>query len=136
MSASTSRLSYEDCFELLDMVLEKNKRIPFASQGDARHFRLRLHMARKVDRKENMLTYADNEDHPLYGRSVYDNIVVRLVQDGNKWWLYIKKMSLSGMKIEDIEDVIEPELLPATPQQLQITHQAAEPEPLSIPRRR
>ena len=102
MTTSTSRLSYDDCFEVLDRALKTTRglRIGFAAHGDAHHFRLRLHKARAIDRAENKLMY--DEGHQLYGKSIYDSLVARIGQEQKKWWLYVKPVNIADLEIEDL----------------------------------
>lgn len=108
MSASTSRLSYQDAYDILDRAVanEKGIRVHVPDFGAGNNLRLRLHQARKIDREDNRDTYP--EDHKLHGRSVYDPLVARLKQGHGKWWLYLEKMSAESLTIEPLgeENVI------------------------------
>lgn len=105
MSTSTSRLSFQDCFDLLDQAIAdpKGVRVKFAENGDAWQFRLRIHAARKLDRKANAETYA--EDHAMYGRSAYDVITARIITDSNGIWLYLKKLDIKDLQVESLSDI-------------------------------
>lgn len=119
MVASTSRLSYIDCTELMDQALENTKgiRIGFADKGDALHFRTRMHTARTICRKDNLSEYAPG--HPLHGRSQYDVLVVREPKESEgKWWLYIEKRHADQLIVQPLGEemkVIEHEELKALP---------------------
>lgn len=102
MAASTSRLSYSDCFDVLNKALSNDKgiRVEVPDYGAGNHFRVRLHTARSVDRKDNREAYS--EDHKLYGRSIYDALVVQLREEKGKWWMYIRKFSTDNLNIEPL----------------------------------
>ena len=109
MATSTSRLAYNDCFDVLDEALANKKgiRVEVPDWNTGNYYRLRLHSARAIDRKDNKETYPD--DHKLYGRSIYDQLVVRLREEGKKWWMYIERFSTENLNIEPLgeENVIE-----------------------------
>lgn len=72
MSYNTSITSYLDIRAALDRALESEKgvRLRFTDEKAAITFKGRWHTLRYLDRKENKKIYP--EDHPLWGRSVYD----------------------------------------------------------------
>lgn len=102
MSASTSRLSYSDCYDILDQAVANTQgiRVQVPDLGAGNNLRLRLHQARKLDREDNKETYP--EGHKLHGRSIYDPLVNRLKEIRGKWWLYIEKMSAESLIIEPL----------------------------------
>lgn len=108
MTASQSLLAFADCRDLFDRALESDKgiRVKCASDGAAWHLRLRMHNFRRLDRKANCATYAD--DHPMYGKSVYDPIIVtkRLI-DGN-FWIVCERLDKRVYEIEAITGTPEP----------------------------
>lgn len=109
MVTSSSRLAYNDVFPLLDKALAEPKgiRLRFASQELAWHFRLRLHTARRIDRKDNQMIYPDLE-HPMHGRSIYDDIAARIRPDGEEGvWLYLEKISAREFEVESLSEVEE-----------------------------
>lgn len=77
MAYNVSITSYPDIRSALDRALESAKgvRLKFPDQKAAMTFRGRVHSLRFLDRKENKKIYA--EDHPMYGRSVYDPLMVK-----------------------------------------------------------
>lgn len=106
MSTSTSRLSYSDCFELMDRALEdpRGVRVKFPDEGGANYFRLRLHSARKIDRQDNCEIYP--KDHPMYGQSPYDQLIARKRYEAPFWWLYIEHDNVCGhLEIEDLGEL-------------------------------
>ena len=106
MSSSTSRLAYADAESVLDAALEDEKgiRIPFQDKSSASQFRVRLHTFRQIDRDDNARTF--EKGHPLYGRSTYDVIRVRIVTLDDLWYLYIEPINDAGkLKIERLAEV-------------------------------
>jgi hypothetical protein len=95
---------------------QKGIRIKFATEQDAWLYRLRLHNARKIDRKENEENY--EKGHGMHGKSVYDALIMRLrpvPNGGNAWWLRIEKISIGDLEIESLseaeaEEVSQPKL--------------------------
>lgn len=104
MVTPTSRFAYDDCFELMKRAMDDGKgiRIPFDKEGTARHFRMRLHSARQIDRRDNTITY--NPDHPMHGRSMYDDLMVRIVHDGDTFWLHLEKISATFFTVESLSE--------------------------------
>jgi hypothetical protein len=113
MVTSTSRLAYSDCFDLMDKAIADPKgiKIKFAAGEDAWHFRIRLHTARKIDRIDNKDVY--EERHPLYGRSVYDQLTMRIRTEPSNGtaWLRLERIDTREFEIESLtEPEKEPEL--------------------------
>lgn len=113
MPTSTSRLSYSDCFEYFDQALADplGLAIGFEFSGDARQFRLRMNAARALDREENALVYASNPDHPLFGRSQYDEFQLKLRQALGKTYIVIERNSVRVIEVIPLSE-IEEELRP------------------------
>jgi hypothetical protein len=112
MVTSTSRLAYSDCFDLMDKALadQKGIKVKFAQQEDAWHFRIRLHTARKIDRIDNKEVY--DQGHPMYGRSVYDQLTMRIRKASEGVWLRLERIDAREFEIESLtEPESEPELL-------------------------
>jgi hypothetical protein len=74
---NTSITSYVDIRAALDKALESQKgvRLRFPDAKAAMTFKGRVHSLRFLDRKENKKIY--NETDPMYGRSVYDPLMVK-----------------------------------------------------------
>lgn len=124
MGTSPSRLSYSDCFELMDAAIEdaRGKRVKVRSKGEGNHLRVRLHTARNIDRKDNASTYP--EDHPLHGRSTYDSLTVTIQSDKfGTWWVYLER---SDTKIHEAESLSVVPIEPAP--------EMALPEPVAEPK--
>lgn len=109
MPTSTSRLSYQDCYDIFNAALANERGIRFEVPdfGAGNQLRVRLHYARSIDRKENREAYAT--DHKLYGRSIYDPLVVRLRNEDRKWWIIIEKFSIDSLNIQPLgkENVLD-----------------------------
>ena len=127
MSVSTSRLAYTDCYKVLDQALtdEVGARVRMSDMDKANYLRMRLNQARSIDRKDNCQLY--DEDHPLYGRSVYDVLIFRLRQIDDEAWVYVEHIGLdlgeieplSQLELEGPDEVLAIEPPPAP---LQIEH--------------
>jgi len=114
VSLPKSRHSYTDCYEALDRAIadEKGVRIAVANYDAALHFRMRLHQARQIHRKDNELAYEPG--HAMYGASIYDTLTVRIRQSASGTWIYIEKIDLNYDAIEMLSEV-EEETFPALP---------------------
>jgi len=111
MVTSTSRLAYSDCFELMDKAIADPKgiKVKFAAGEDAWHFRIRLHTARKIDRIDNKDIY--DVGHPMHGRSVYDQLTMRIRKSADHAWLRLERIDTREFEIESLtEPESEPEL--------------------------
>jgi len=121
MAVSTSRIAFSDCFDLLERAINDDKgiRVKFASYDDAFNFRLRIHKARQIDRQDNKGTYEIG--HPLYGRSVYDQISCKIRTFNGGAWLKMEKITAREFEIESLslepseaELPLEPKIPPPT----------------------
>lgn len=105
MTAPTTRLSYGDAYEALDLAKDDAKgiRLKQKDYAAACTFRSRIHYARQIDRRDNLEIYEPSD--PLYGRSVYDTLVVRIKQDTEEaWWVYIEHATLKHVVIESLSE--------------------------------
>lgn len=114
MPTSTSRLAYEDCFSYFSEALDdpRGVRILLAKPGDAHQLRVRMNAARVLDREANAETY--DPSHPLFGRSEFDQVMVRLVAErgSEETWVYIERRGANVLQIQrlsEVEDAIEVE---------------------------
>ena len=105
MSLSNSRLSYADCFALLEQALDEPRgiRVEVADEAAATYLRLRIHHARVIDRAENAKIYPD-PDHYLHGRSIYDCFVCRIEAKPGEAWLWLDKQKVELGRIESIPE--------------------------------
>ena len=111
MVTSTSRLAYSDCFDLMDKAIADPKgiKVKFAKGEDAWHFRIRLHTARKIDRIDNKEVY--EQGHPMHGRSVYDQLTMRIRKADDHVWLRLERIDARVFEIESLDEPeAEPEL--------------------------
>lgn len=106
MPLSNARLSYKDCFDIFDAALANKKgvRVELEDMDKATFLRMRLHNARKIDRKDSTEIYSDG--HPMFGQSIYDKLAVRLRTEDGKVWLYVEQISLD-FKIENLGEPID-----------------------------
>lgn len=109
MPTSTSRLSYSDCFEYFDQALADplGLALGFEFSGDARQFRLRMNAARALDREENALVYAATPEHPLFGRSQYDELQLKLRQAFGKTYVIIERNGVRVLEVIPLSEVME-----------------------------
>lgn len=123
MTISTSRLSYLDCFEIFDRAIDdpQGLRIRLDSINDATFLRMRMHTARKLDRKRNEEIYEPGE--PMHGCSVYDKLILRIRQHPDGAYLYVQQISIHLGEIELLSEALP---LPDAPAELEHT------EPLQI----
>lgn len=119
MSIPNSHLSYVDCYNMLNSALdnERGVRIRVDLHGSANFLRMRLHMARTIDRRRNKEIYTDPA-HALHGASMYDGLMVRIKPDGDKYWVYIEKVASFTMEVEALGPDL-PALAPPTRLQLE-----------------
>lgn len=83
MPSNTSMLSYDDIRTLLDraMASDRGIRVTLDSPGAATHFVHRCRAFCKMDRNENKKVYSATPDHPMYGKSAYDKLLVKQVKE-------------------------------------------------------
>ena len=100
-----SPLAFDDLREVFDKAMEAQRglRVVCKSRSEAVITRSRLNYLRKMDRKENAITYQN--DHPLYMRSVWDKLVLRIPAKGTpeEAVIYIEKRSSDNLVLEEIE---------------------------------
>ena len=102
MVTSTSRLAYSDCCDLRDKASadQKGIKVKFAAGEDAWHFRIRLHTARKIDRLDNKYIY--DQGHHMHGRSVYDQLTMRIRKTDSHAWLRLERIDTREFEIESL----------------------------------
>lgn len=106
MSISTSRLSYADCYELMDRAVAdaKGVRIFIGSEDKATHFRMRCHTARQINRRDNEKIYPVGQ--PMHGASPYDALTFRIREDDEgQYWVYAEKSELDPGDIEPLSEM-------------------------------
>lgn len=109
MPTSTSRLSFTDCFDLFNQALSDPEGIAvgFDHQGDARQLQLRMNAARALDREENAEIYSEEPEHPLCGRSQYDELQLKLRQAVGRTWVVIERGSLRNAEVISLSEMRE-----------------------------
>lgn len=108
MPIASNRMSYTDCYEILDKAGNDPKgiRVPFDSRREARHYQMRLHNSRAVDRRENKSLYQPGD--PLYGQSAYDVYSIRMREgDDGTWFVYIepKDKYINATMVESLSEI-------------------------------
>jgi len=66
-----------------------------------------MNAARALDREDNADIYADEPEHPLCGRSQYDQFQLKLRQGGGRFWIVIERGSRANMEIISLSDIRE-----------------------------
>lgn len=111
MTTSTSRLAYDDIFQLLERAFEdpKGVRVEFSdrdseneNRGEAIQFRIRIHTARQIDRADNRRLHPP--EHPLHGRSCYDILRASIRTEEGRVFIYLEKRTLDGRNIENLSE--------------------------------
>lgn len=104
MSLPTSRLAFVDCIEVFDRALEDPKgiRVRQKDSDAAWHYRMRMHQARKLIQNDNRQTY--EEDHPMFGRSIYDTLAIRIRKVDDIFYLYIAPYA-TPTEIEPLSEI-------------------------------
>lgn len=106
MSLPNSLRAYEDCKTLFDAAVAdpKGARGKLGTYESCINMRTRMHYFRTLDRKANESIYAS--DHPMFGTSVYDDLVVQILRDeDDEFWLYITPRSAKIITIEGLSEV-------------------------------
>jgi hypothetical protein len=103
MSLSNSRLSYEDCYEVMDQALEATDgvRVGFEDREQAIFYRMRMNQARQLDRRFNGERYRGVDD-PRRSRSSYDALSMRVRRVDDMYWVYVEKRQKPQI-IEEIQ---------------------------------
>lgn len=117
MSLPKSRQSYLDCYRFLDAALNDRggARIKAVDVNNAYFIRMRIHQARQLNRDDNKRLYA--EDHPMYGSSPYDRLVIRIKDEDGNVYIYAEHVAnemgdiepLTGLPPPDEDAIIEAE---------------------------
>lgn len=133
MAITEAKLAYLDCAEVLDKAngTASGCRVHVQGYNEAINLRMRLHQCRHLDRREMRRIY--DEDHPMYGSSAWDGLVVRIKEIDEVWWVYVEKRGAGILKIESIDDL--PKQLTHEPVK-QIEHEPIKMLPAPIARRR
>ena len=107
MSISSSRQAYPDCTELFERAIDdpRGVRIWIGDEGKARHFIMRMHQCRQINRNDNAKIYPD-PGHPLHGSSEWDPLrcTMRVDSEG-EWWVYVEKVKLNTEMIESLAEI-------------------------------
>jgi hypothetical protein len=105
MSFNKSILAFDDIRQVFDRALQtpRGLKIPCPSRGKAINLRSRFNYFRKIDRDESLKIYPT--DHPMFGRSSYDKLALRVPEKGHpeENILFIEPHSAESYKIEEIK---------------------------------
>lgn len=112
MPVSSSRLSYSDCETLFEKALADLKGCRYqvivdgleGDFGKTKYFVMRMHQFRALDRQDNRVIF--NPGDPMYGRSVYDSMIVRIKADTEgKFWVYVVHTEIAESEIESLSEL-------------------------------
>jgi len=99
-----SAFAFDDLREVFEKALAATKgiRVVCKSRSDAIITRSRMNYLRKMDRRENGVTY--QSDHPMYMRSAWDRLVLRVPPKGDpdEAVIFIEKRTAERLTIEEI----------------------------------
>lgn len=103
MALSNQIAAYDDCFGVFETAVKTGARVCFETVGEARHFMMRMHQARALQREESQRLYESTDIR--WGKSSYDRLTVRQpVEDKDGfWWVYIEHASANIVAIERLE---------------------------------
>lgn len=105
MSFNRSPFAFGDLRDLFQKAMEtpKGLRIIQENRGRAIRLSMRLNYLRKMNRKENALTFP--VDHPLHMRSEWDKLEISVPKKGtpDEHCVYIRHRKMEDLKIEELE---------------------------------
>ena len=107
MPMSDSRFAYQDCFAVYERAMTdpQGARLALGTWDRANYFRMRMHKARVIDRRDNAEAYEEGE--PMHGRSEYDVFSLSIKEDvEGEFWLYLSKNTENNISA-DIEMLSE-----------------------------
>lgn len=105
MPPSNASAAYTDCYELLDRALASPAgiRVGFEEPGAANNLRLRLNMARTIDRRKSRELYPEGD--PRYSASAYDSLMNKIREHEGKYYVYIEPRRVTGaIIVEELHD--------------------------------
>jgi|SRR6185437_2222908 len=106
MTIPTNRMAYEDVYKHFDAALADplGVRIPFKTYAQAKHYQMRMHNARAVDRRDSKRTY--DPSHDMYGQSVYDTlqVIIREGEDGTHF-VYVERRDRNVGEFEPLSEI-------------------------------
>ena len=104
MSFNRSALAFEDIEEAFERALASAKgiRIPCINRGAAVTLRSRFNYFRWMNRRNSTQIYP--QDHPMWNKSVYDKLILRLPPKGSdeEHILYVEPRSAYPLEIHEI----------------------------------
>lgn len=106
MSLSNSLLSYSDCLDFFERVIDdpKGGRVYIGDHAAAHHFRMRCNQARKLHRQQNRMIKQPGD--PLYGTSEYDPLCFQIKLDSEGgYWVYAVQMKINASQIELLSEI-------------------------------
>ena len=119
MSLPSSIGAYRDCQDLFDRAKADPKgiRACLGTYEACFQKRQRMHYFRSLDREASKSVYPG--DHPSFGLSVYDDLMLTIIPDEDKqWWLYIQPRAGQILHIEGLSEV--PDLIDVDATEVQL----------------
>jgi len=99
-----STFAFDDLREVFNKAIDAPKgiRVVCKSRSEAMVTRSRMNYLRKMDRKENGITY--QPDHTMHLRSAWDRLVLRVPAKGHpdEAVIFVEKRSVENLTIEEI----------------------------------
>ena len=103
MPVTNAILSFEDVRELLNKAIEAEKgiEIKLDTKGQAVNLRSRMNRYRAKDRESSKVIFPD--DHPSYGVSQYDRLIISIREDEGKWVVRAEVSSAANYEVTEIK---------------------------------
>ena len=99
-----SPLAFDDLREVFEKAMNADRglRVVCKTRSEAIITRSRLNYLRKMDRKDNGVTY--QSDHPMHMRSVWDKLVLRVPPRGDpdETTIFIEKRLVDDLVLEEL----------------------------------
>jgi len=107
MALSNQIAAYSDCEDLFTRAKADpvGARACFATDAQAKYFRLRLNNYRVLLRRESIRIY-DRTD-PLYGKSDYDEFICQVKEDdAGEFWVYVSRTNNEILDIQPLSEAV------------------------------
>lgn len=111
MTLPDNLLAYGDCTELLSQAVEdpRGVRLRVEDYDKAMHERSRIHYCRTLHRRESTLIYEPGD--PMYGKSQYDIITIRIKNINGEFYLYLERNDKIKGAVEKLSEITDVEFV-------------------------
>lgn len=126
MALPKSRHAYQDCYDIYEKAEASvseggpGVRVRLGDWASANYFRMRMNMARSINRRDNTDIYDPGD--PLYKASTWDALMVTIKLVDGEHYVYVEPHGVSPSAVEEIptdtEETVE-----------KIVHEGPEPHP-------